>query len=52
MKRQPSDAARPTEAELQILHVLWARGACTVREVHGVLHLEDGSGYTTALNCS
>lgn len=49
MKRHPSDAARPTEAELQILHVLWARGACTVREVHGVLHREDGSGYTTAL---
>ena len=49
MKRQPSDAVRPTEAELQILHMLWTRGACTVREVHDVLHLEGGSGYTTAL---
>ncbi len=49
MKRSSSDSARPTEAELQILHVLWARGACTVREVHAVLHLDGGSGYTTAL---
>ena len=47
--KQPSRGLRPTEAELQILHVLWARGACTVREVHEVLHLEGGSGYTTAL---
>ncbi len=49
MKRNLSDAVRPTEAELQILHVLWTRGACTVREVHDVLHLDGGSGYTTAL---
>ena len=49
MKRSPSDAMRPTEAELQILHVLWVRGACTVRAVHDVLHLDGGSGYTTAL---
>lgn len=40
---------RPTEAELEILQVLWARGACTVRDVHEVLHRRDGTGYTTAL---
>ena len=40
---------RPTEAELEILQVLWERGACTVREVHEVLHRRDGTGYTTAL---
>jgi predicted transcriptional regulator len=41
--------ARPTEAELEILHVLWEHGACTVRDVHEVLHRRDGTGYTTAL---
>jgi BlaI family transcriptional regulator, penicillinase repressor len=40
---------RPTEAELEILQVLWDRGACTVRDVHEVLHRRDGTGYTTAL---
>ena len=40
---------RPTEAELAILQVLWERGACTVRDVHEVLHQRDGTGYTTAL---
>jgi predicted transcriptional regulator len=49
MKTQPSAVPKPTEAELQILHVLWARGACTVRDVHEVLRLGDGTGYTTAL---
>lgn len=40
---------QPTEAELAILKVLWEHGACTVREVHEVLHRRDGTGYTTAL---
>ncbi|MGN6313092.1 MAG: BlaI/MecI/CopY family transcriptional regulator [Rhodanobacteraceae bacterium] len=40
---------RPTEAELEILQVLWERGGCTVRDVHEVLHRRDGTGYTTAL---
>src|SRR5690348_17860039 len=39
---------RPTEAELEILQVLWEHGACTVRDVHEVLHRRDGTGYTTA----
>ena len=39
----------PTEAELEILQVLWEHGACTVRDVHEVLHRRDGTGYTTAL---
>lgn len=49
MKARSSVVPKPTEAELQILHVLWARGACTVRDVHEVLRLGDGTGYTTAL---
>lgn len=42
---------RPTDGELAILRVLWARGASTVREVHEVLnrHEPDGTGYTTVL---
>lgn len=40
---------RPTEAELEILRVLWEHGACTVRDVHEVLLRRGGTGYTTAL---
>jgi BlaI family transcriptional regulator, penicillinase repressor len=40
---------RPTGAELDILQVLWERGACTVREVHESLYVNEGAGYTTAL---
>jgi predicted transcriptional regulator len=42
-----SKLPRPTDAELAILRVLWARGPSTVREVHEALG--DGSGYTTVL---
>ena len=42
-------SSRPTEGELGILQVLWEHGACTVREVHEVLHRREGTGYTTAL---
>jgi BlaI family penicillinase repressor len=49
MKEQHADVPRPTETELEILQVLWSRDSCTVRDVHNVLHLDDGSGYTTAL---
>jgi BlaI family penicillinase repressor len=38
----------PTEAELEILTVLWASGAATVREVHDALSGK-GTGYTTVL---
>lgn len=40
---------RPTEAELEILNVLWARGGGTVREVHEALYRDIGGGYTAAL---
>jgi predicted transcriptional regulator len=42
-----SKLPRPTDVELGILRVLWARGPSTVREVHEAL--QDGSGYTTIL---
>jgi len=34
----------PTDAELEILRVLWDRGPSTVREVHGVLEEERPRG--------
>ena len=43
------DAPRPTDAELEILRVLWARGPCTVREVHEALNKTRPAGYTTVL---
>lgn len=46
---QTEPPPKPTESELEILHVLWARNTCTVREVHEALYRDDGGGYTTAL---
>ena len=40
---------RPTDAELEILGVLWQRGASTVREVHEHLSGRKTMGYTTVL---
>ncbi len=40
---------RPTEAELQILGVLWAHGPCTVRQVNERLSAGREIGYTTTL---
>ena len=37
----------PTEAELEILNVLWANGPSTVRDVH--TRIGKGVGYTTVL---
>lgn len=40
---------RPTDAELEILAVLWNRGPSTVREVHETLSEQKPVGYTTVL---
>lgn len=41
---------RPTDAELEILNVLWQRGACTVRDVHReISRSRPAMGYTTVL---
>jgi predicted transcriptional regulator len=42
-------AAKPTDAELAILRVLWNRGPSTVREVWEELKSGQGTGYTTIL---
>jgi len=40
---------RPTDGELAILRVLWARGPSTVRQVHEVLSRDRPAAYTTTL---
>ena len=48
MGRKETDSRRlPTDAEIDILAVLWRLGPSTVREVHDALGKE--SGYTTTL---
>jgi BlaI family transcriptional regulator, penicillinase repressor len=39
----------PTEAELELLTVLWSKGTATVREVHEEISHERPLGYTTVL---
>ncbi|HEY9402113.1 MAG TPA: BlaI/MecI/CopY family transcriptional regulator [Pyrinomonadaceae bacterium] len=44
------DGSRPTDAELEILNVLWQRGASTVRDVHqAISRTRPATGYTTVL---
>ncbi|MAG92897.1 MAG: transcriptional regulator [Planctomycetaceae bacterium] len=40
---------KPTEAELELLSVLWERGPSTVREIHEVVVGFKETGYTTTL---
>ena len=44
-----SRRVRPTDAELEILRVLWRRGPSTVRDVHAELSAAREMGYTTVL---
>lgn len=41
--------SRPTDAELEILQVLWEQGPCSVREVNEILNKHREVGYTTTL---
>lgn len=43
----PPNSPLPTDAELQILRVLWSRGPSTVRDV--LEALDEDQGYTTVL---
>jgi len=40
---------RPTEAELELLRILWEKEPATVREIYDTLNHERSSGYTTVL---
>jgi len=46
MKNQEIKA---TEKELQILQIVWQKGAVSVKEVHEALGGEEANGYTTIL---
>ena len=45
----PQELPRPTDAELEILTVLWSRGPSTVREVHEAIARRKSTQYTTVL---
>ena len=47
--RMKKSTVKPTEAELEILHILWEHGPCTVRQVHDRLADARDVGYTTTL---
>jgi BlaI family penicillinase repressor len=40
---------RPTEAELELLQILWQKEPATVREIYDALNEQRLSGYTTVL---
>jgi len=42
-------AVRPTDAELEILRVLWRRGPSTVRQVHQTILADKQTAYNTTL---
>ncbi len=43
------ETQKPTVSELEILHILWARGPSTVRDVHEALSKKKRIGYTSVL---
>lgn len=45
----PGEPPRPTDAELEILTVLWSIGPATVRGVHNVVSRRRPAQYTTVL---
>ncbi len=49
MSPAPSSPASPTEAEIEILRVLWEQGPATVREVHDAVGQAKPVIYTTVL---
>jgi BlaI family penicillinase repressor len=48
MSKHP-DPPRPTDAELEILAVLWSRGSSTVRDLHETIAKRKPAQYTTVL---
>ena len=44
-----SSPPRPTDAELEILAVLWSRGPSTVRDVHAAINKRRPAQYSTVL---
>jgi BlaI family transcriptional regulator, penicillinase repressor len=49
MKFKRQSLPKPTEAELELLRVLWDKGPATVRELHDEVNLQRAVGYTSVL---
>ncbi len=49
MPPKQSDPPRPTDAELEILAVVWSRGPSTVRDIHETIAKRKPTQYTTVL---
>lgn len=47
--REKSELPKPTEVELELLRVLWDKGAATVREMFEVISKQRTLGYTSVL---
>lgn len=40
---------KPTDAEIEILHILWEKGPASVRDINDILNVRREVGYTTTL---
>jgi BlaI family transcriptional regulator, penicillinase repressor len=49
MTKQATIIPRPTEAELELLRILWEKEPATVRDIYDALNHEKAAGYTTVL---
>jgi BlaI family transcriptional regulator, penicillinase repressor len=49
MKRMHRELPRPTEGELELLRILWQKGAATVRDLHEEVSRTRPLGYTSVL---
>jgi BlaI family transcriptional regulator, penicillinase repressor len=49
MRIKQNNLPKPTEGELELLRVLWAKGSATVRELYEAVSQERALGYTTVL---
>ena len=49
MTNATESVPRPTEAELELLRILWEKEPATVRDIYDTLNEERPSGYTTVL---
>jgi BlaI family penicillinase repressor len=49
MKDTSDHLPKPTEAELELLRVLWDKGSASVRELHEVVSQQRPLGYTSVL---
>src|SRR5580658_4523239 len=45
----PDTLPRPTDAELELLTILWSRGPSTVRDIHDAIVKRKPAQYTTVL---